>query len=368
MKKLCILFVSTFFLIGQFLWWNPVYSQCSTFILHNEENLLFGKNWDHYTSKGLIITNKRNIRKFALILSPEKPVRWTSKYGSITFNQVGKEFPFGGMNEKGLVVEMMGLQDTQYPKLDERPAIKEFQYIQFLLDNFSTIDQVIENTKKIRISQMITGVHYLACDLFGNAVTIEFIDGRFIFHTGDSLPIKALTNSTYEKSIGFLGKYEQFEFEQQIAHTTYSSLDRFVRIAKRIEEFQSEKIKPAVEYAFDMLGSVSVGKVKGQYTGWSIVYDIPNMMVYFKTYENRSIRIVDLNEFDFTNSTLSKALHITDDLQGNVTDYFVEYSTEINRQMVMSVLDIFVKAGFIGKVSGIEMELLVNFPNRFKRK
>jgi choloylglycine hydrolase len=26
---------------------------------------------------------------------------WTSRYGSITFNQYGREFPSGGINEKG---------------------------------------------------------------------------------------------------------------------------------------------------------------------------------------------------------------------------------------------------------------------------
>jgi choloylglycine hydrolase len=301
-------------------------------------------------------------------MPPEKPVRWISKYGSITFNQVGKEFPFGGINEKGLVVEMLGLEDTQYPEPDERPAITEYQYPQFLLDNFSTVNEVIENTKKIRISQMITGVHYLVCDSFGNAVTIEFIGGKFIFHIGNSLLINALTNSTYKKSIDFLERYRDFEFEKQIAHSTYRSLDRFVRITKRVEEFQSENIKPAIEYAFDILESVSVGKVKGQYTGWSIVYDIQNMILYFKTYENRSIRIVNINKFDFSNPTSSKVLNIADNLHGNVTDYFTTYSTEINRKSVMSVLDVFVKAGFIGEVSDTEIELLVNFPDRFKRK
>jgi choloylglycine hydrolase len=32
-----------------------------------------------------------------------KTISWISKYGSITFNQYGREFPTGGMNEKGLV-------------------------------------------------------------------------------------------------------------------------------------------------------------------------------------------------------------------------------------------------------------------------
>ena len=33
------------------------------------------------------------------------PASWVSKYGSVTFNQYGRELPTGGMNEAGLVVE-----------------------------------------------------------------------------------------------------------------------------------------------------------------------------------------------------------------------------------------------------------------------
>ena len=62
-------------------------------------------------------------------------ISWVSQYGSITFNQYGKEFPTGGMNEKGLVVELMWLDGTIYPQPDERPAIGVLQWIQYQLDN-----------------------------------------------------------------------------------------------------------------------------------------------------------------------------------------------------------------------------------------
>ncbi len=46
-------------------------------------------------------------------------VHWTAVYGSISFNQYGKEFPTGGMNEKGLVVELMWLDETKFPAQDK---------------------------------------------------------------------------------------------------------------------------------------------------------------------------------------------------------------------------------------------------------
>jgi choloylglycine hydrolase len=57
---------------------------------------------DGIVGDGTIIVNKRNVSKTALLYSDAtgcQPVKWTSKYGSITFNQNGREFPFSGINE-----------------------------------------------------------------------------------------------------------------------------------------------------------------------------------------------------------------------------------------------------------------------------
>ena len=40
--------------------------------------------------------------------------QWQSKYASVTFNQYGVELPTGGINEKGLVVEIMGLKSEAF--------------------------------------------------------------------------------------------------------------------------------------------------------------------------------------------------------------------------------------------------------------
>ena len=99
---------------------------CTTFVLKTNNGLVFGRNLDWVSDNGVIVENKRNVTKTSLVFSPEKPIQWTSKYGSISFNQFGKEFPFGGINEKGLVVEIM-LANAAYPLADERPAVNELQ-------------------------------------------------------------------------------------------------------------------------------------------------------------------------------------------------------------------------------------------------
>ena len=87
---------------------------CTTFVLHQGDRLIFGRNLDWYSGTGLVMVNSRNLEKVALVNSSEKPVKWVSKFGSVTFNQIGRELPFGGINESGLVVEHMTLDGTVY--------------------------------------------------------------------------------------------------------------------------------------------------------------------------------------------------------------------------------------------------------------
>ena len=104
---------------------------CTTFVLRHGNELVLGRNLDWHTGTGLILTNQRGLEKSALIADPEKAVECTSRFGSLTFNQVGRELPYGGMNEAGLAVEHMTLDQTAYPAKDDRPAISVCQWIQF---------------------------------------------------------------------------------------------------------------------------------------------------------------------------------------------------------------------------------------------
>jgi choloylglycine hydrolase len=70
-------------------------------ILHEKAGqVLLAKNLAFPIGEGIILINKRGVLKTAYI-SQYKKLSWRSKYGSITFNQFGKEFPLGEMNEAG---------------------------------------------------------------------------------------------------------------------------------------------------------------------------------------------------------------------------------------------------------------------------
>ncbi|TVQ13078.1 MAG: linear amide C-N hydrolase, partial [Bacteroidetes bacterium] len=117
---------------------------CTSFILRTHDNIYLGKTMDYNTGRGFVFVNQRHDSKVGFSIPPEKPSQWVSKYGSITFNVYGKDLPNSGMNEKGLVVESLWLDETLYPEPDSRDALPELAWIQYMLDNCATIDEVIE--------------------------------------------------------------------------------------------------------------------------------------------------------------------------------------------------------------------------------
>jgi penicillin V acylase-like amidase (Ntn superfamily) len=181
---------------------------CTAFVLHKNGGIFLGRNFDWITGYGLIMTNPRNVEKTALVDGSERAFKWTSKFGSVTFNQVGRDLPYGGINESGLVVEHMSLEETRYPVKDNRYAIGACQWIQFQLDNYSTIEEVIKSDTLLRIVDGVSKFHYLITDRFGHSATIEFLEGQMVFHTGESLPVEALANSPYKISLSCYKKNE----------------------------------------------------------------------------------------------------------------------------------------------------------------
>lgn len=305
---------------------------CTTFCLDNENRPIYGRNFDWWLGGGHIIINKRGVKKIAISDQPDEVnnrLSWVSKYGSATFNRFGREFPLGGMNEAGLVVESMLLDKTQYPPKDSRPEIMVSQWIQYQLDNFSRVEDVIASDSKIRIqSSRYLKPHFLICEQSGLCATIEFIGGELIYHTNERLPVKTLTNSTYADSLSLWRKEELPESDKN------SSIERFIRSANMVKGYDPHATDKPVEYAFNILKNVEQDSYKTQ---WSIVYDIAALKIHFRTYGNQTIRSFGLKSFDFTCSTPVKVMDMDIDVSGDIADEFIDYSYQANRNHLRTI-------------------------------
>lgn len=299
---------------------------CTTFFINQNGQLVFGRNYDWVTGSGTINTNHRGLAKTSFQMPGSNSISWVSRYGSITFNQYGKEFPTGGMNEKGLVVELMWLSETQYPAADERPAINVLQWIQYQLDNCATVEEVIATDKRLRITSVgTTPLHYLVADKQGKVATIEFLQGKMIVHQGSDLKFPVLANDTYKESI------EHVQSAKGNASSGGTSLGRFAKACSLVQEYQQKKSAiPPVDYAFRILNEVS----QGDFTKWSIVYNLSESRIYFKTDSHKKIKSVGLASFDLGCNTVPKAFDINTATEGDVSRQFVVFTKDVNEKTV----------------------------------
>jgi penicillin V acylase-like amidase (Ntn superfamily) len=326
---------------------------CTTFFINNNGQMVFGRNYDWVTGTGMINTNLRGLFKTSVKLGESSTISWVSQYGSLTFNQYGKEFPTGGMNDKGLVVELMWLDGTVYPAADERAAVGVLQWIQYQLDNSATIDDVIASDKKIRISEKGTPLHYLVADAHGNAATIEFISGGMKIHKDAQLPLAVLTNGTYESSIG-IAKTEKANSEKSFQD---NSLDRFVKACRMVEQVQASKeIKELIPYSFSILDKVS----QGNFTKWSIVYDISNLKVYFKTSAEENVRSFSFGAFNFSCNSNAVSYSLDNHGKGNISGEFISYPKELSRKLLQRAAD---ESSQYVKITAKEIDELINYPS-----
>jgi penicillin V acylase-like amidase (Ntn superfamily) len=58
----------------------------------------------------------------------------------------------------------------------------------------------VANAEAVRIASAFP-LHYLFADASGDAAVIEFLDGKLVIYRGETLPVRALANSTYADSI-----------------------------------------------------------------------------------------------------------------------------------------------------------------------
>jgi choloylglycine hydrolase len=305
---------------------------CTAFCLQDVNNLVLAKNTDIFDDidDGFIIVNKRNIAKRGIAIDPaDKPAGWISRYGSVTFNMLGRELPNGGINEAGLVVEGLGLTESRYPGIDGRKVL--IAWIQYQLDNHATVKEVIESDKKIRIAAGLPlTFHALACDRRGNVATFEFLDGRLVCHTGETLTIPALANDTYEKSLAHLKQHAGYGGKKKIPYGSWVSLDRFVYAADRIKKYPSAASEPVVEYAFGTLDGIRCG----DHTERMTVYDLKKMEIHYKTLRYPKVKTIRLAECDFNRQTPVQVIITNTAHEGLLNPYFHHYESDLNRWLI----------------------------------
>jgi choloylglycine hydrolase len=272
--------------------------------------------------------------------APDNPAEWTSKYASLII--AGLDIcTEEGINEKGLVVNLLFLDGTQYETRDKsRPGIAFYQWPQYCLDNYATVNEVIANLDKVQVVNTALGeeypdglpLHVAIADASGQSAIIEFIKGEPVVHLGREYQV--MTNEpAYDKQIANMLRYKWFGGTETQLPGGIQPEDRFVRGAYTLK-FLPKTSDPAQAAAnmMSLLNNVSVpfgspySGVSGTYPTWyRSIMDPDSRLYYVQTAITPNTFWVEMDKFDLKAGAAPRTLSIFDPkLMGEVSGDFKE--------------------------------------------
>ena len=245
----------------------------------------------------------------------ENPMKWKSKYGSV----IASAYDIAstdGMNEKGLVANLLWLAESSYPQWDGKSdALSISIWVQYILDNFATVDEAVKTFEKGEFivvsdkmpdgSRMAT-LHLSISDASGDSAIFEYIDGKLDIHHNRSYQV--MTNSPV-----FSQQLALDDYWKNIGGTTFlpgtnRAADRFVRasfyinaVTKNGDELQD------VASVFSVIRNVSVpygistpNEPNISSTRWRTVSDQKNLKYYFESTLYPNTLWVDFKNIDLS--------------------------------------------------------------------
>lgn len=268
--------------------------------------------------------------------------QWTSKYGSV----IAAGFDVGtvdGLNEKGLMVNLLYLGETDFGKRDEnRPGVSWSVYSQYLLDNFATVADAVTAMKGDSLqvvasplpgsSAKAPTLHFSLSDETGDSAIFEHLNGKLVIHHGKQFVV--MTNSPpYDQQLALNSYWESVGGDVMLPGTRRAA-DRYVRASFYIKQLPDPKTdRQAMANVMSVMRNVSVpfgatdpNKPNIAPTIWRTAADHVHKVYYFESTMSPSIVWVELGELDFKTDAPVKKLNLAGNynLTGNVGDKFVE--------------------------------------------
>jgi choloylglycine hydrolase len=291
--------------------------------MDNNDKTWVGKSYDYSNGAGYLFLNKKNVRKRSLTLDWSFGKSWTSKYGSMTFSQAGRDFPFSGMNDQGLNMEIMWLHETMYPHETTKATINEAQIIQFILDTAANTKEAIEKIKTVDIVPIMAPVHYMICDKSNECVAIEFIEGRTVVSKMNTGKERILQNSIYSEVLG-----NKIKVDGSTYRNSPSELDFIFNNSDSLTQ------KDFLTKSFKNLEVVR----SGNWTKWQIVYNLEEGKAWFRTTSDRNIKSVSLSDYelDCRKDQKEYVLDMNGETAGDVKVNLEPFTSDINSYLIDS--------------------------------
>lgn len=286
-----------------------------------------------------------------------KGISWTNQYGYLGVDAFGvKNAYVEGFNEKGLAFDALMFTGAKYQPAVPGKFVTISDLGSWILGNFATVDEVKEALTKVNVAGIVLKeakgelyLHIALHDALGKNLVIEFIDGEVKVYDN---PLGVMTNRPdFPWQINNLRNYINLDAHDRKDKTLnglkieptgvgsgmlglpgdWTPPSRFVKLAMCVDAaLPPENVDEAVVLAQHILNAVDIpkGLIKENplpfvtidgYAQWSVIKDVTNLVLYYRTYDNTMLKKVDLKRFDLAPEAPERSLAM-DDAHQTVVD------------------------------------------------
>ena len=243
---------------------------CSAFFSRSEKGrALIGKNLDWKRAPVLLLKTRPAGSYASLSLVN---LDFCDIFGLNSFEHnllLAPYVPLDGMNEKGLVVSMLSVEEgASYPRKEGKADVGDYNIIRGILDSCASVDEGIDLFRRYNLLQ--TGplpLHYLLADRYESAI-VEFFGGEM--HVSTSEERSYLTN--------FPVLNGEIREKRKGACLRYGELMKDLESGREIDQREGERILRKV--------SQFTGDFQIPSTIWSVIYRPDEGVMHLKVGSN----------------------------------------------------------------------------------
>ena len=282
-----------------------------------------------------------------------KGLEYESKYGAVGAILFNEPAIADGMNEKGLCVGTFYFPGfAQYVEItpeNRARALSPTEFPNWIVTQFENVEEIKEAIDSVVIAQvqlkawgnMAPPFHYIVYDQSGGCIVIEPIGGKLVITDN---PFGVMTNSpAFDWHMTNLRNYINLRVQNVLPLTIegvtlapfgqgsgmvglpgdFTPPSLFVRAAI----FSYTLIPPknafdGILQTFHVLNQFDIPKgiarevdgktIHADYTMVTCARDPQSLKYYFKTYEDQTIRMIDLNAFDLDETKIKKMTPVSE--------------------------------------------------------
>lgn len=282
-------------------------------------------------------------------------LKYTAKHAAVGVYAYDDVKLMDGINDAGLVAGAFYLPTyaayTPVTAKNQSKGLSPVEFPNWLLTQFATVDEArkaVEAGDVVITPTVVAGwgsttppFHYVIYDKTGASIVIEPIDGKLVVHDN---PLGTITNSpTYDWHMtnlrnyitlnpnnvqsGKIGKVELQAFGLGNGMWglpgDFSPPSRFVRAALfSANAIPSDNAAEGIDHVFHVLNNFDIpkgigranqdGTISADYTQVTTARDPQNLRFYYKTYDDQTIRMIDMKQLDLGAKEIKKFAAVSD--------------------------------------------------------